>query len=163
MKKVPTKTDVWNKVVDILSNNEINENDEMFKDLSELLKPKKSGARGDRPEPIVVDDETYYYCRYTGRFWKSEDMIYQNDEARNLLKDKGYSKIGISLWNKGQKFIKTMKEELFDEIMSDSPDTEKMSQLKTDIANYDGNTKESLIEFITDEQSKTIDSDSISN
>ncbi len=72
-----------------------------------LLAPKKSG--GSRPEPITRDNILYYFCRFTGLYFPSEEMVYQNDETRAALKDKGYSNIGISIWNKGQKYLKDLK------------------------------------------------------
>ena len=70
-----------------------------------LLAPKKAGGKS-RPQPITNENGTYYYCRFSDAWFKTEDMIYQNAEKREKLDDKGYSNIGISLWNKGQKYIK---------------------------------------------------------
>jgi len=72
-----------------------------------LLAPKKSG--GSRPEPIISDGVEYKYCRYTGLYFPTSELVYQNDEARADNKDKGYSNIGISLWSKGQKYLKDLK------------------------------------------------------
>ncbi len=73
-----------------------------------LLAPKKGGTTA-RPEPLTVDGELYQYCRFTGLYLKASEMVFQNAEQRALGKDKGYSNIGISLWNKGQKYLKELK------------------------------------------------------
>lgn len=144
------KSEIWNNVVDILSTHQISKDTDMFQELENLLKPKTKGQRQNRT--IEFEGDIYYYCRYTGRYWQTIDMVYQNDEARKALKDKGYSKIGISIWNKGQKYLKDRKAELFDEIMSEKPDTEKMEKLKSEISSFDGNSSYGLARFITSEQ-----------
>ena len=104
-----TKLQTWNEAIDIIANLGLTKkNETIAMDRFEaLLAPKKSG--GSRPEPIVHNGELHYYDRYTGLYFPSSQMVYQNDEARELLKDKGYSALGISLWNKGQKYLKDLK------------------------------------------------------
>ena len=105
-----TKTQQWANAQTILSSLELSKPKyaialEAFR---ELLEPKKAGG-ASRPEPKMIDEVKYYYCRFTGRYWKAEEMVYQNDAKREKLDDKGYSKSGISLWNKGQKYLKDLQ------------------------------------------------------
>jgi len=104
------KLQTWNAAKEIIEslNLDIELNKTAMLKFEGLLAPKKSGG-GSRPEPLLVDGVNYYYCRFTNLYFPSSQMIYQNDETRAALKDKGYSNIGISLWNKGQKFLKDMK------------------------------------------------------
>ena len=104
-----TKLQTWNAAQAII--NELgltNKNATIAMDKFEaLLAPKKSG--GSRPEPIIFEDEEYKYCRFTGLYFPKSELVFQNDEARDADKDKGYSNIGISIWNKGQKYLKDLK------------------------------------------------------
>ena len=100
-----TKTETWNEAVVILKDLGLYSNEVVLKRFAELLEPKKSGGMTKR-EPIIHNDELHYYCRFTGTYFPKAHMVYQNAEKREANEDKGYSNIGISLWNKGQKDIK---------------------------------------------------------
>ena len=105
-----TKLQTWNAAMAILDETTFKSNaskDEAIKRFEELLAPKKSG--GSRNAPLNIDGQEYPYCRFTGLYFPKSEMVYQNDEARELDKDKGYSKIGMSLWTKGQKYLKDTK------------------------------------------------------
>ena len=105
---IMTKLQTWTAAQSII--NGLNLEDEAqkraFNLFEELLAPKKSG---NKREVLIIDDINYYFCRFTGLYFPSSEMIYQNDKARAELKDKGYSKIGISIWNQGQKYLKALK------------------------------------------------------
>ena len=104
-----TKLQTWNAAIAIIEDLGLSK-DKKTKSLAAfelLLAPKKAG--GNRPDPIDKDGILHYYCRFTGMYFPSSEMVYQNDEHRANLKDKGYSNIGISLWNKGQKYLKDLK------------------------------------------------------
>ncbi len=152
-----TKTQVWNEVLGIAKEFELSE--EVIKSLSELLEPKRGGGSSSR---IIktIDGEEYRNCRFTNKLWKLEDLIYQNDEMRELKKDKGYSKVGISLWNKGQKYIKDLKEQMTEIILSDKPDNKKLGKLKNELKEIEaknlGNDAEWLLQFATEDQLKEI-------
>ena len=106
-----TKLELWNEALDILENTTFKSNaskDEAIKRFELLLKPKKGGGKS-RNEPLTIDGEEYPYCRFTGLYFPKSEMVYQNDEMREQGKDKGYSKIGMSLWTKGQKYLKDLK------------------------------------------------------
>lgn len=155
------KSQIWERVEAIFAEYEIGE--EAQKDLAELLKPKGKGSSSNR---IIktIDDTEYRNCRFTGRLWKLEDLVYQNDEKRSESKDKGYSNVGISLWNKGQKKIKDIKNDLTDEIMKDEPDLDKVTSLKGELKEIEsgnlGNDFNWLLQFATKEQEKSIKNDS---
>ncbi len=104
-----TKLQTWNAAQAIITDLGLSKKvaAEAINKFEALLAPKKSG--GNRPEPIVRDEIVYYFCRFTGLYFPSSEMVYQNDETRAELKDKGYSNIGISIWNKGQKHLKDLK------------------------------------------------------
>jgi len=104
-----TKIQTWNKAQAIIKELELTEEDEKIaiEAFGLLLAPKKGG--GTRPEPKEHNGEKYYYCRYTTLYFPTSEMVYQNEESRTDLKDKGYSNIGISLWNKGQKYLKDLQ------------------------------------------------------
>jgi len=155
-----TKTQTWANVQKLLNGYEFEGRDALLSDLSKLLEPKKGGSNS-RPANIIKDDRTYYYCRYSDAHYLSDDMIYQNDAKRDERKDKGYSKIGISLWNKGQKYIKDTKEALFvlmmneDERPMDEDFKEEMEALKKIVSDFKGANYGELEQFITDEQRAT--------
>ena len=153
-----TKVQIWSNVLEIGERYELSE--EAMNELSTLLKPKTRGS--NRPEPIIIDDETYYYCRYTNRYWTSENMIYQNDEKRINLQDKGYSKIGISLWTRGRKIVEGYKDELTQQILSLDPDVSKIEELKENLRTADFNNYQWLLnKIMTEEDEATILSYSI--
>jgi len=165
-----TKAQQWNKAQEILASLGLSKakNEAAMVAFRDLLEPKKSG--GSRPEPIILNDETFYFCRFTNRYWKSEAMVYQNDEHRAAMKDKGYSAIGISLWNKGQKYLKDLKiqsveiaygEDQSDEARAKGMELHQQAQKLT--TDNSMNSAIYLVEnFITDEQKVLLESDSIS-
>jgi hypothetical protein len=116
------------------------------KEFEALLAPKTRGS--NRPEPIEKDGQKYYYCRYSGRYWPASEMIYQNDEKRELGQDKGYSKVGISLWTRGRKYLDKIKSALTDEILSEKPDKNKIEEYKKILSGADYNDKDWLMENI---------------
>lgn len=154
-----TKKEIWTKVSEIAANHNLSE--VVIKELAEILEPKKGGGSSSR---IIkeIDGITYKNCRFTGRLWPESELIYQNDEKRESGQDKGYSKVGISLWNKGQKYIKNLKERLTDEVMKDEPDAEMVKKLKEELTAIQkdnlGNNSEWLGQFATEEQKKEIES-----
>jgi len=105
-----TKLQTWNAAMAILNDTTFKSNemrDSAIKKFEALLAPKKAG--GTKKEALNIDGVLYYHCRYTNLYFPSSEMIYQNEEHRTNLKDKGYSNIGISLWNKGQKYLKELQ------------------------------------------------------
>jgi len=154
-----TKTEQWTKVQEIAKKHKFNE--KVMKSLAELLEPKKGGGHSDRIVQII-DGEEYRNCRFTGKLWSLDDLVYQNDEMRKKKKDKGYSKIGISLWNKGQKHIKTLQNKLTEEILKDDPDLETVESLKNEIKEIKvknlGNNPAWLTTFASEDQKKVLKS-----
>ena len=155
------KSQTWARVLEIIETNKLS--DEIKSELSNLLEPKKGQGKTTR---IVktIDDIEYRNCRFTGRLWKLDDLVYQNDKFREEGKDKGYSLVGISLWNKGQKHIKDVKNKLTELILSDIPDVEKVEELKTELKSIEtdnlGNQAKWLNQFATEDQLKTIKNNS---
>jgi len=158
------KTQQWNKIQEIASEHKFS--DEAMKALAELLEPKKKGG-GAHSDRIIknIDGKTYKSCRYTNRLWAVDDLIYQNDEMREKDKDKGYSKIGIALWTKGQKKLKDLKNEMFELAMADEVNQKKLGEVKKEVlAIQDGNltnNSEWLMGLATPEQAKLIEESSI--
>ena len=157
------KSEVWAKVLEIKKEHKINE--KAFQALAEILEPKKSGGGSSRIIEVINGLE-YRACRFTGQLWPLDELVYQNDEMKELKKDKGYSKIGISLWNKGQKYIKDLKNKLTDEIMKDVPDVIKIEEFKTELKEIEaknlGNDHNWLIEkFATPKQLEEINEKSL--
>ena len=147
------KSELWNEVLRIAEENNLSE--AAINELSKLLEPKRGGGHSNR---IIkdIDGTTYKNCRFTDRLWPESELIYQNDEMREQKKDKGYSKVGISLWNKGQKHIKNIKEEMTNIILADEPDMDKLAALKDELKSIEknnfGNDATWLEQFATDEQ-----------
>ena len=152
-----TKTEIWTRVQDIAEAYDFS--GEAVKALSELLEPRKGGEKSIR---IIkeIDGIVYKNCRFTGLLWPEDELIYQNDEKRAEKKDKGYSKIGISLWSKGQKHIKALSNQLTEQILSDQPDAGKIEELKKDLKEIKdknlGNDYKWLLKFATKDQLKEI-------
>ena len=157
-----TKTQIWNEVQKIAADHKINK--KAMAALAELLEPKRGGGHSNR---IIIEKDgiTYKSCRYTNRLWPVDELIYQNDEMKTQGKDKGYSKVGISLWNKGQKYLKDLKESLMNEIISDDPDQKKVKEMKEQIKEIEEKKLTSdpnwLIQFATEEQLKEIEEKSL--
>ena len=105
-----TKLQTWNEAIAIINELGLSKKATQvaISRFEDLLAPKKGGGTS-RPEPINKDGELYHYCRFTGLYFPTSELVYQNDEQRSLGKDKGYSNIGISIWNKGQKYLKDLK------------------------------------------------------
>ena len=151
-----TKTELWTKVQRIGETYKLS--DEVMNELGELLKPKTRSS--NRPEPKYIGDEPYFYCRYTGTYWPVEEMIYQNDEKKSKLQDKGYSKLGISLWTRGKKLVDKMRTDLTDQVISKDPDQELVKTLKEELTLANFNDKEWLYDNIaTDEDRKLINAE----
>ena len=160
-----TKLQTWNAAKAIINELELSESAaaNAIAKFEELLAPKKAG--GSRPAPIDLGGELYYYCRFTGLYFPSSEMVYQNDTARAELKDKGYSNIGISLWNKGQKYLKGLKmksvEIAYGEDQSDEARAKGMELHKEAVALDAANSMNSgsyLMEhFLTDEQADILE------
>ena len=155
-----TKSQIWTSVQAIIEN--YNLEDEVAKKLASLLEPR---TKGSNRIVQVIDGTVYKNCRFTGRLWPETDLIYQNDEMRTEGKDKGYSKVGISIWSKGQKHIKELKNDLTDLILSDNPDSTKVEELKTELKEIEsgnlGNDYSWLLQFMTDEQQLEYDTVSL--
>jgi anti-sigma28 factor (negative regulator of flagellin synthesis) len=146
-----TKSQIWNRVEEIIEDYSLNK--EVAEKLANLLEPRtKSSNRIIK----TIDGTVYKNCRFTGRLWPADELIYQNDQMRAEDKDKGYSKVGISIWSKGQKHIKELKNDLTTEILSDTPDSAKVEELKTELKEIEtgnlGNDYNWLLQFMTEEQ-----------
>ena len=108
--KAMTKAQTWDETVAILKDLGLYSNKNVLDRFAALLEPKKGGGGSSKRQPIMHNDENHYYCRFTGQYFPASEMVYQNPDKRAKLEDKGYSNIGHSIWNKGQKHIKdTMK------------------------------------------------------
>ena len=160
-----TKLETWNAAQAIINDLGLSK-DKTTKSLAAfeaLLAPKKAG--GNRPEPINQDGTLFYFCRFTGLYFPSSEMVYQNDETRAALKDKGYSNIGISLWNKGQKYLKDLKMKSVEIAYGDDQSDEARSrgmelhnEAKTlEAANSMNNSIYLMENFLTDEQADVLE------
>ena len=158
-----TKKQMWDKVLELMESHSI-ENAEFKKELAQLLEPKKGGGASNRIT-VEKDGITYKSCRLTDRLWPESELIYQNDKMREVGKDKGYSKVGISLWNKGQKYIQNLKNDLTNEIMANKPDKKKLEEMKKELKEIEskksGNNPEWILKFATEDQLKEIDEKSL--
>jgi hypothetical protein len=77
---------------------------EQFKSqIDDLIKPKSGGGVVQNP-PIVKDDITYHYCRYTGYYLPESEMVMSRGKC------KGYSKKAISKWTKAGKSIQSLND-----------------------------------------------------
>ena len=160
-----TKTQIWSAVQAIITELGLSKKatTEAMNRFEVLLAPKKAG--GNRPEPIDLDGTLYYFCRFTGLYFPSTEMVYQNDEARAELKDKGYSNIGISIWNKGQKYLKDLKMKSVEIAYGDDQSDEARSRVmelhneaKTlEAANSMNNSIYLMEHFLTDEQADILE------
>jgi len=151
MKKSELKT----KISEVLSNYGQLDT-ELGKELLQLVTTTPKSSRIIK----MIDGEEYRNCRFTGRLWPLDELVYQNDEYRTQGKDKGYSKIGISLWNKGQKYIKNLETKMIDLIMSGEDASKVATELKQIKENNLGNKPEWLLQFATPEQEEIMKSKS---
>jgi hypothetical protein len=146
------KTQTWEKVVEILEGTKISK--AKMAELEALLAPKT----GTREANIInYDGEKYAHCRYTDKYWPCDEMVYQNDEKREKCQSKGYSKVGISLWNKGRQYVKRLDEELKATILAGGDATNIVEQLKELEESRAWNDPKWLEQFITDEQARIIE------
>jgi len=144
------KTEIYNKVtkevLELINETKITktQREELINIIDNNLKPKSKGTT--RPEDI--DGKTW--CRYTGEYYDYDEMVYQNQSQRDLKKHKGYSKDGISRWTKARADLAKWNKELGElgvkamdgEI--DQNDKDRFAELKTLIADFDGNNYEYL-------------------
>ena len=147
------KSELWNKIQEIGKKHELSK--EVMDELSIYLEPKKSGSHSERIEK-VIEGKTYRNCRFLNLMVPIEDLVYQNDKMREEGKDKGYSKIGISIWNKGQKKIKDLQQKLTDGVLNGEDVTEVASELKEIKEKNLGNNPEWLKQFETDDQKEVV-------
>jgi len=147
------KTEIYNKVItevlELIAEFDIAEvQASMLVEIIDTnLKPKSAGST--RPEDI--DGQTW--CRYTGEYYDYSEMVYQNQTQRDLQKHKGYSKDGISRWTKARADLAKWNKELGElgvkamdgEI--DQNDKDRFAELKTKIADFDGNNYEYLAQY----------------
>ena len=118
---------------------------------------KKSDTKSSRIIKMI-DDEEYRNCRFTGRLWPLGELVYQNNEHRTQGKDKGYSKIGISLWNRSRRYIKSLEKEMLDLIMNDDKDASGVAaRLKEIQDNNLENKLEWLLQFASPEQKEIME------
>ena len=153
-----TKTELWNEVKSIIETEVAKTKQaEVIAKLEPLLAPKKGGGT-TRPQPIEVDGETRYYCRYTDAYWPTEEMIYQNEEKREALQDKGYSKLGISLWNRGRKYLDNLQKQVGEALMA--RDIDRATELNEQLTNLKKqgltNNAEWLLENVATEEEREI-------
>ena len=146
------KTQTWNKVVEILEGTKISK--AKFAELEAILAPK-SGSR--EANTIVVDGETYTHCRYTNRYWPCDELVYQNETKKAECKSKGYSKVGISLWNKGRQYVKSLDAKLKEAVLNQQDATDVVNEIKELESANAWNNAEWLQQFVTDEQTRIID------
>lgn len=151
------KTQVWAEVLNISKEYDLSK--EAVAALSNLLEPKKGSSSSARIIKMI-DGKEYRNCRFTNQLWALDDLIYQNDEKREAKKDKGYSKIGISIWNKGQKYIKDLKDNLMDLTLNEEVDLETLAKLKEKLRDIKeknlGNNPEWLVQFLSEDQLKEL-------
>ena len=153
-----TKLELWNEVKSVIvAEVAKTKQAEVIAKLEPLLAPKKSGGT-TRPQPIQIDGITHYYCRYTDAYWATEEMIYQNEEKREALQDKGYSKLGISLWNRGRKYLDNLQKQVGDALMAN--DLEKAKELNEELTNLKKqgltNNSQWLLENVATEEEQEI-------
>ena len=127
------KTEIWAEVQKILSTNKVKSS--VINELSLILAPKVNSG-------TPKNELGQSYCRYTGLYYDDEDMVYQNEEMRLQGKSKGYSKVGISKWTKGQKYIKDLKMKALN-----VESIEELAKLRLEILACDGNSIEWLAQF----------------
>ena len=157
------KTQIWNEVTSILEDVKFKSNAEKESAIARfeaLLKPKSGGGASERPI-YTIGGEEYKYCRFTDRYWPLEDLVYQNDELRAQKRDKGYSKIGMSLWSKGQKHLKALGDDITKAVMAgDMEKSQTIAQELKEIQdqNLANNAAWLVDNFATEEQRATIDS-----
>ncbi len=162
-----TKLQTWNAAQAIINQLGLSKKGtaEALNKFGALLAPKKSGG-SSRPEPINRDGVIYYFCRFTGLYFPSTEMVYQNAASRSELKDKGYSNIGISLWNKGQKYLKGLKMESVEIAYGDDQSDEQLiigrkihkEAKELEQANSLNNSTYLMEHFLTNEQADILES-----
>lgn len=128
-----SKTAIYNNVIadieDFLKGTKIGV--ETRKDLMAILddhlKPKAGGGTSEHPPKLDKDGNIIEaYCRYHEKYYPAEDMVISNG------KSKGYSKAAIAVWNKAQREIKKMQEEVTTLIEADK--FEEAKKLSNDIS-----------------------------
>ena len=157
------KAQLWAKVQEAIEATEFKSKkskEEFYSHMAELLEPKRGGGASTRTIK-EVDGTIYKSCRLTGRLWPESELVYQNEKAKEEGKDKGYSKVGISLWNKGQKFIRDLETKLVDATINGEDPTELAYDLKKIKSEKLGNSPEWIKQFATEEQLKEIEEKSL--
>jgi hypothetical protein len=156
------KSQLWHEVKNLIESTDFKSKkakEEFYSRIATLLEPKKGGHSSRIIKEI--DGIKYKTCRFTNRLWPTDELVYQNDNAKEEGKDKGYSKVGISLWNKGRKHIKNLEAKLTEAVLEGEDPTEFAQELKEIKEKNLGNSAEWLLQFATDEQLKEIEEKSL--
>lgn len=151
-----TKLELWSSVLAIGEQHKLKK--AVMDELEALLAPKSRAAR----EVYTLDGVDYKFCRFTGFYWPTDKMIYQNDEQRSLGRDKGYSQVGIAMWNKGQNYIKNLTNKLLDAVTTGDTESQQkvLIEIKDIKAGNLGNRPAWLGQFIDAKQMALIESES---
>ena len=149
-----TKTAIYNKVsnevLELIVTTKLtkSQREELMNIIDQNLKPKVGGSSS---RPADIDGKTY--CRYTGEYYDYDEMVYQNQAARDAKKHKGYSKEGIARWTKARAKLAKWEKELgslgvkaMDGSVTDE-DKKRFAELKKLIDGFDGNNFEYLKSF----------------
>ena len=144
------KTQIWTKVQEILEGSKVTK--AKMAELEELLAPKTGGTS---IPTTMIDGVEHAYCRFTSKYWPLEEMVYQNDEKRAEKKHKGYSKVGISLWTKGQKALKDTQKQAIEAIQEG--DIERAKRLAKHGQEVNANDYGYLAQFADEDQAQLID------
>ena len=149
-----TKKEMKDQIEAILNNHNIDE--ELQREILQVFSSKTKTNRIIKE----INGVEYKSCRFTGRLWKPEDLVYQNKDYEVKGKDKGYSKVGISLWNKGRRYIKELEAKVLDKLLSGEDATSEAEELKEIKEKNLGNSPEWLYQFTTEAQKEDIEIDS---
>jgi len=112
LSKIPTnkglsKTEVWN-IIQVVAD------DKALEILKPILAPKTNRNIANKQ----TNDAGLYMCRYTGLWWSKQFMVFSNPTKEIAGVSRGYSKLGIKIWNKHNNVIKALEKQLMLDVLA---------------------------------------------
>lgn len=139
-----SKSDIFSSAKEILVKNGVSEDSKVYKELIELLEPKKGGVATDLSEYVTFDDmgkATKITCRLSGVTFEANAENFYSDKNSKIECANGdvvspHSREAIKVKNDFAKTVKASKDaitkDVMDEVISVAEGKERMAALPTE-------------------------------
>ena len=139
-----SKTDIFNSAKEILAANGVSEDAKVYKELMELLEPKKGGITADLSDYVTFDDmgkAIKIVCKFSGVELEANATNFYSDKNSKIECANGdvvspHSREAIKIKNDFAKTLKASKDaitkDVMDEVISVAEGKERMAALPTE-------------------------------